>query len=267
MDSRTTAIDGLTMHYRVSTGPVPAGRPPVVLVHGQVVSSRYMVPLAERLAPDFRVYAPDLPGFGRSAKPARVLDIPLLADTLAAWMDAVGLERAALIGNSLGCQVLVEFGVRHGERAAGLVLQGPTPDPGARSYLRHIVRFFINGRHESSAELSPKMRAIMVEDYRAAGVRRAITTFRYMLHHRIEDRLPEVRPPTLVVRGTRDSIVPHAWARRVADLLPNGRLVEVAGAAHTMNFFAPERLARVVRPWLGLTPAVRRHPRSPRVVS
>src|SRR4051812_29858976 len=54
---------------RAATGRAPPGRPPVVLVHGLVISSRYMVPLARALAPDFPVYAPDLPGFGESGGP------------------------------------------------------------------------------------------------------------------------------------------------------------------------------------------------------
>jgi 2-hydroxy-6-oxonona-2,4-dienedioate hydrolase len=108
-------------------------RLPIVLCHGFGVSSRYMVPLAEALARDFRVYAPNLPGFGRSNRPADVLDIGGLAEALAAWMAALGLGPAALIGNSLGCQVIVEVALRHRERVACLVLQGPTPDrPRAR---------------------------------------------------------------------------------------------------------------------------------------
>ena len=133
LESRWIEVDGLRMHVRASTRPVPAARPPVVLVHGYGVAGRYMVPLAEHLAPDFHVHIPDLPGFGRSNKPAKVLAIPDLADALAAWMAEAGLGRAALVGNSLGCQILAEFALRHGERVACLVLQGPTADPAART--------------------------------------------------------------------------------------------------------------------------------------
>jgi pimeloyl-ACP methyl ester carboxylesterase len=61
----------------------------VVLVHGIGVSSRYMTPIAIELAATCKVYAPDLPGFGLSAKPSRILDVPALADALAAWMRAL----------------------------------------------------------------------------------------------------------------------------------------------------------------------------------
>ncbi len=59
------------MHARVSEDRSPEGRPAVILVHGLVVSSRYMVPTLRQLAPHYRVYAPDLPGFGKSTNPSR----------------------------------------------------------------------------------------------------------------------------------------------------------------------------------------------------
>jgi len=128
------------MHARVSVEPVPPGHIPVVLVHGLGMSSRHMLPIAEWLALDFPVYAPDLPGFGRSDKPRHALTIRELADALAAWMNAIGLKRAAFVGNSLGNEVIVEFALRHPERIERLVLQGLTPDPGARTAARQIAR-------------------------------------------------------------------------------------------------------------------------------
>src|SRR4028119_988264 len=91
-----TVVKGLRMHARVSEGRT-AGGPPVVLVHGLVVSGRYMVPLLEELARSPTVYAPDLPGFGRSEGPARALDVAGLADALATWMRAAGLSGGALV--------------------------------------------------------------------------------------------------------------------------------------------------------------------------
>lgn len=67
-----------------------------------------------------------------------------------------------------------------------------------------------------------------------------------MVRDRVEETLARVHVPTLVVRGERDAIVPRAWAREVAATLPRGRLTEVAGAPHAVNFAAPEALARLV---------------------
>src|SRR5436190_2195210 len=103
--SRWAVVGGLRMHACAATDAVDGLALPVVLVHGLVVSSRYMLPLAERLADHAHVYAPDLPGFGKSDHPERPLDIAGLADGLAAWMHVTGIPRAALIGNSMGCQV------------------------------------------------------------------------------------------------------------------------------------------------------------------
>jgi 2-hydroxy-6-oxonona-2,4-dienedioate hydrolase len=247
---RRIAVAGLRVHYRVSTRPVPAERPPVVLVHGYGMSSSYMVPLAEALACDFQVYAPDLPGFGGSEGPKRVLDVPELADALAAWMASLDIGLAVLIGNSLGCQILVELALRHGERVRCLLLQAPTPDPAARSARQQILRQALNLRHDTTA----RMGLIAVGDFLSAGPRRLLLTLRHLLRHPIEERLSQVRMPALVLRGTHDPVVPRAWARRAAHLLPQGRLIEVAGAAHIMNFHAPERFARIVRRYVGLGP-------------
>jgi pimeloyl-ACP methyl ester carboxylesterase len=75
-----------------------------------------------RLAPAFRVWAPDLPGFGDSDRPRRALDLAELADALAGWMDAVDLPRAALLGNSLGCQV-----IGHLANRGSVLVSGPGP--------------------------------------------------------------------------------------------------------------------------------------------
>lgn len=101
-----TDVNQLKMHSLVSVEPVPADAPVVVLVHGSGLSGRYMIPTARELTADFRVYVPDLPGFGDSGKPQKVLSVPELADWVADWMIAIGLPRGALLGNSFGCRSL-----------------------------------------------------------------------------------------------------------------------------------------------------------------
>src|SRR5438067_3935701 len=133
-------VNGLWHYARVSAIPPAADQPVVVLVHGLGLSSQSMVPLGEELQATYRVYAPDLPGFGKSEHPDRVLGLSQLADALAAWMDAAGIGHAHLIGNSLGCNVIVDFAARHAERAASAVLIGPPVDRQARSALRQIAR-------------------------------------------------------------------------------------------------------------------------------
>ena len=121
--------DGGTVYARAASHPPRDARPIVILVHGMVISSRYMVPTAERLAPICNVYAVDLPGYGKSYKPAKTLSLSELADALAEWMDAARISRADLVGNSFGCQIIAEFAVRHPERIDRLVLQALPSTP------------------------------------------------------------------------------------------------------------------------------------------
>jgi 2-hydroxy-6-oxonona-2,4-dienedioate hydrolase len=237
-------IDGLHMHARVSEG-APVGSPTIILVHGMVVSSRYMEPLARHLAPYAHVYVPDLPGYGRSEWPDHILELPELADALIRWMDKVGIERPHMIGNSLGCEIIVDLAVRYPDRIERAVLQGPTTDPRRRPALKTLGAWMVHNFREPSG-----MTKIMALDYWHAGLRRVIRTFTMSLEDPLEAKLPHVRVPTLVVRGARDVIVTQAWAEEVTRLLPDGRLVVIPGVMHTINFYHPLELTRVVMPFL-----------------
>lgn len=239
-----TVVDGVRMNVRVSDGTA-AGGPPVVLVHGLVVSGRYMVPTLERLAPFYPVYAPDLPGFGGSGKPARALDIGGLSDALAGWMREVGLGSAALVANSVGCQVIAELALCHPGLVERVVLQGPTIDPRGRNAPRQIGRLLLDTPREP-----PSLLAIEGLDLLRAGVGRSWRTFRYALEDPITEKLAGVRVPALVVRGSRDPISPQRWAEEVARLLPHGRLVVIPRAAHAANYSAPGGFVHAIRPFL-----------------
>lgn len=241
LESRWTEVGGLRVHARVSAGPAPPGAPTLVLVHGLVISSLYMVPTARRLAPFYRVLAPDLPGFGRSGKPREVLDVRGLADALGAWMDAEGIASAVLVGNSLGCQVIADLAARHAERAERIVMAGPTMDPHARNAPTQVGRWLLDWTMER-----PSLALAHARDYYRAGLRRALHTFRHALRDPVEEKLPLVQTPTLVVRGSRDPIVPRRWAEEAARLLPRGRYLEIPGP-HVVNYTAPLEFVRAVR--------------------
>jgi pimeloyl-ACP methyl ester carboxylesterase len=241
------------MHALVSAEPVPSDRPAVVLVHGLGVSSRYMIPIAEHLALDFPVYAPDLPGFGRSDKPPHALTIRELADALAAWVDAAELSRAILVGNSLGNEIIVELALRHPEKVERVVLQGLTPEPGARNAPQQVWRYMATNPFEQ-----PPLGWIAMSDYMICGIRRFVRTFRYMLQDRIEEKLPRVHVPALVVRGSHDQIVSQRWSEEATRLLPNARLVVIPGAGHAINFSYPAALQEAILPFLrGETATIR----------
>lgn len=256
-----TEIDGLPMYARVTPAAAPEA-PVVVLVHGLVVSSWYMAPTAIRLAPRYRALAPDLPGFGRSGTPPRALTVPELADALVDWMSACGIASAALVGNSLGCQVTADAAARYPERVERLVLLGPTMDAHARTPVQQTIRLFQDMLRESPTNPWKYARDIV-----RTGARRGLRTFRYGLDDRIEEKLPHIRVPALVVRGERDPICPLPWAEEVARCLPLGRLVTIPGGAHALNASAPDAFVRVLRPFLA--PMDARRPalpgRSPRL--
>ncbi len=246
LESRWTRIGTDCIHARVCVDLSPPNTLPVVLVHGVGVASRFMVPTAELLAPHHPVYAPDLPGFGESSKPRHALNLTELTDALAGWMRVVGLERVALLGNSVGCQIIADLALRYPDRIDRAVLQGPTVDPSGRTVRQQILRWLRNNRHER-----PSQALISAKAYWKCGMGRLIRTFRYALDDRIEEKLPQMYLPTLVVRGSLDTIVPQRWAEEVTRLLPEGRLVVLHGAPHTVVYNAAPELVRVALPFLG----------------
>jgi pimeloyl-ACP methyl ester carboxylesterase len=134
------------------------------------------MPLAAELAHRYPVRVVDLPGFGLSHEPGRVLELPELADWLADWLTVAGVAPAALLGNSFGCQVIVELAARYPGLVRCLVLVGPTMDATERSAARQVMRWLRDLRHEDLLQLP-----ILLRDVADAGPRRALRTFRIAL--------------------------------------------------------------------------------------
>jgi pimeloyl-ACP methyl ester carboxylesterase len=218
---------------------------PIVLVHGYGVSSRYLVPIARRLAAERPVYLPDLPGHGRSEDPGWTLTVPELASVLYEWMDAIDLDRVALLGNSMGCQIAVELAVRHPERIDRLILIGPTVDPQARTFLRQFPRFVRTAFAER-----PSLLFWVAWDYLRAGPGRIVREMDVAFGDRLEDKLGQISMPGLVLRGERDAIVPQRWAEEVARSLGAGRVEVIRGAGHALNYSAADELMRRIRLFL-----------------
>ena len=166
------------------------------------------------------------------------LPIPERAERLAAQLSG---RPALLVANSMGCQVAAELAARRPELVEALVLVGPTVDPSARSVRRHVGRFLGDAWYEP-----PSLTAIAVRDYLASGLLTVLRQARLALEHRIEDVLPQLEQPAVVVRGAHDWISPHEWGRKAAALLPRGRLVTVAGAAHAAHFSHPREVADAI---------------------
>jgi pimeloyl-ACP methyl ester carboxylesterase len=203
------------------------------------------MPVAARLAERHPVHVVDLPGFGLSGEPGRVLDVAEHADHVAAWLDAAGLAPVVVLGNSFGCQVAVDLAVRHPDRVHGLVLVGPTVDPAARTASRQILRWLRDTVREDPLQLP-----ILARDVRDAGLRRVAGTLAHAVRDPIERKLPLAEVPTLVTRGAREPIVPPAWAQAATRLLPRGELAIVPASPHNANYSAADQLAVLVLAFL-----------------
>ena len=237
---RRLEVFGLGLHV----GEMGEGEP-VVLVHGLGVSSRYFEALAGLLAEKRYVIAPDLPGWGRSERPSRVLGVEAAAEVLAELIRMCTVRTPALVANSLGCQVVIALAQRRPELVGRLVLIGPTVDPRYRSWARQSARLALDWVGEPRS-LWP----IVLGDYVRMGPRRLIATARAALNDRPECRLPGIRLPVLVLRGERDALTTLAWARKCALLAPEGRFVTVPQATHAAHFSHPWLVARLIESFL-----------------
>jgi pimeloyl-ACP methyl ester carboxylesterase len=216
-----------------------------VLVHGLGLSRRYMIPLAQTLARDFDVYAPDQPGFCGSDQPANVLDMAGLGGCRGA-MDAQ--QRSAQRGICRKLTGLPGHRPSRGaspELVAAAVLQGPTAPPDERSWFWQFVRWRQNGRYNPRS-----LDDVTWPEYRKAGYLRVLRTFQHSLDDKIEQQLPRITAPTLIVCGEHDPICPANWARGLARLPPRGRYAEIPGVAHTLCYTAPTELAEIIHRFL-----------------
>ncbi|MGQ0618113.1 MAG: alpha/beta fold hydrolase [Acidimicrobiia bacterium] len=226
-------------HVRVSGSP-PADGAPMVLVHG-MISSRYFIPTAQLLVRRHRLFVPDLPGFGSSPTSKSALTISGLTDALATCMTASGLDSALVVGHSVGTQVAVDLADRYPNLVERLVLVAPTFDPEARTIRQQYGRWLRNAIREPRS-----LNRLLAREALDLGVVRPIRVIRSALRDRMEDKLPGITLPVLVVRGELDPIGNKSWTEQVAALLPGARLVVLSGAPHTLPYSRPRELARVL---------------------
>ncbi len=250
LDIVWTVVNGTRIYARVSKSPGDPELLPVVLVHGLSASSRYMLPAARALASYCGVYVPDLPGFGYSQKPPRVLDLEGLADALAAWTLAMGIEHAVFIGNSLGCQKICNLALRHPDLVEAAVFLGPTMDPQASAW-REFFRLVKNLLFFEPLSFI----GVAALEFLHAGPWWAQRTYHYGLNDDVLGKYARMRVPVLVVRGEHDPITPVRWADELLGLLPQAEpLVTVPGTGHCLHHSAPEAFLDAVLPFLRALP-------------
>ncbi|MGW4891328.1 alpha/beta fold hydrolase [Kitasatospora sp. NPDC004240] len=236
-----------------------AGRPPVVLLHALTQDSSMWEPQRRALTRlGHRVLAPDQRGFGRTPLGDGEPGIDLLADDVVRLLDGEGLDRAAVIGSSMGGYVAMAVLRRHPDRvrALGLLASRATADsPVHRAHRERTAAYCVDGRGRAEllARLVPALTGRTTRTTRpavAARVRRTATasdpaSLAWALRA-IADRpcslavLREARVPAVVIAGAEDDLVHPDEMHAVADALPHGHLVVIPDAGHLPSLETPE---------------------------
>jgi pimeloyl-ACP methyl ester carboxylesterase len=235
----------------------------VICLHGLGATKASFFDTAAALtAAGHRVHVIDLPGFGSSSKPALApYSARWFADTVRGLMDRLGIERAHLVGNSMGGRVALEVALRHPERVSGLGLLAPAVAFVRRGYhplvrllrpefglLPHrfgratVARQFWSLFADSDL-VDPSVADVVVDEfqriYSSAGARLAfLAAARHMYLDRpfgrdgFYPRLAGLQAPSLFIWGTHDRIIPPAFSRHVAHWLPSAEQLILEGCGH-----------------------------------
>lgn len=223
------------------------GAPRLLLVHGIGMGHRTFDRFIEALLPHAEVIAVDLPGFGDSPEPQRALSMRGTAELLAEAVLDIGLDPVVAVGHSMGAQVVVELAAAHPGLVDRVVCFAPAVNAAERTVPRQALRML-----QDLFEGKPPIAiARGVIEYCKAGPRWFVKKLAPTLEHRIEDRLPEVRQPALVLCGSRDRVTPPEWCLAVARILPRGEFGVLHGPGHEAMIAQGDEAAECVLRWLG----------------
>ena len=250
----------------------PAGGAPLVLIHGWAISAYlWRHNIAALAGAGFRVHAVDLPGHGLSDAPLEKGSYTLdaLADDIAALMDALGLERAAVVGQSMGGRIAFELARRH--RVSRLALFGPVGF-GDISPARDLAPFLPNIPGSLAKLFVPRELVELVQrrvygkigwfterdvdEYWAptqspAVVQACLQMLREFDWRRLRpETLAQVTTPTLVVFGTLDGTVKPVNVASLVSALPHGRLEWIEGGGHVVMEEVPDAVNRLLLDFL-----------------
>ncbi|MFG1814482.1 alpha/beta fold hydrolase [Kribbella sp. NPDC049174] len=237
-------VQGRSIHYRRSLG---GSGLPIVHVHGFGISGTYLMPTARLLADDRVNVVPDLPGYGRSERRDHVLGIPALAEALVAMLDQLRVDRAVLVGNSMGCPIGLEVAHAMPDRVHRLVLVSPAGGLQNQPLRRGLGQLALDVVRES-----PRMIPVALPDYLRFGPLNGLRLFHELTRFPSLERLLHTPVPTLAVLGGRDPLMPSPRrVREVGQLMPDHvTVVQIEQAAHAINFSHPSELADVITCWL-----------------
>ncbi|MDX6670049.1 MAG: hypothetical protein QOI91_412 [Solirubrobacteraceae bacterium] len=255
---------------RISTLTMGEGRD-VLLIHGLGATKATFFEAAALLSRRYRIHAIDLPGFGSSSKPVTApYTAQWFAEHTLGAMDELGIERAHVVGNSLGGRVAIELGLRAPERVAGLGLLCPAVAFVKRS-LHPVVRLlrpelgllphrFARGTVQRQlldlfadpAALDPSVADIVVDEfqriYGSAGARLAFLSAARNVYldkpfgrDGFYPRLGELTRPALFVWTSHDRLIPAGFSRHVSEWLPDAEQIVIDACGHAPQVERPEQ--------------------------
>lgn len=224
----------------------------VVMVHGLGGSSNTWLPQRRMLARYFKVVCPDLHGSGRSPVAGEVSIGGYVSDILGV-MDGLGLEKAHLVGHSMGTIVCQHLAVSHADRVQSLVLIGPLaePPPPARKALGERAAL---ARDQGMVPIADALLAVSVSDHTRAHQPAACAMVRESLMRQDPEgyarscealaaaqaaAIERIRCPTLLLTGDEDLVGPPAKTRQMAERIPGARVLMFSATGHWTTIERP----------------------------
>lgn len=258
--------------------------PPLLFVHGLAGRWQNWLENIPHFAADRRVVAVDLPGFGASPTPSEEISIPGYARFLEGVCDALSIDAAAVVGNSMGGYVAAELAIAAPQRVERLMLvsaAGITAEHLQRDRIMTGGRVFAAvmtraaARHESLAR-RPGLRRVALELVVRHPDRLSVATAHELMEgsakpgflpaleaimaHRISERLPRIACPTYVVWGEDDRVIPVRDAKRFGELIPNVRVEVWPDTGHVAMIERPARFNALLEAFLSERPGDRPAP-------
>jgi pimeloyl-ACP methyl ester carboxylesterase len=251
--------------------------PPVILVHGLACSAEFWQYNVRPLSQQYRVYAPDLEGFGRSGKDVGKISLGYGAVFIANFMEALGIEPATLAGNSMGGVACAQFAVKYPSRLDKLILVDsagfgrelhpvfrllPVPVVGGVAFSFYqwlfpfVVRLNFPGPDSVDKEWIDGAAAMLrmpgVKENSLKIIKLGVDLWgqREDIFHDLHRQLRNMIAPTLIIWGSHDLAVPVSHAYNAQKLIPNSRVQIMEGCGHTPQVERPEEFNQLVLDFL-----------------
>jgi len=271
---------------RVSVMTMGQGRE-VLLIHGLGATKASFYDTAAALSQDgYRVHALDLPGFGSSSKPATgPYTARWFADTVVDLMDRLMIDRAHIVGNSMGGRVALEVALREPERVGALALLCPAVAFVKRGYhpivriarpelaflphkfRRAMVSSTFHGLFHDTDALDPYVSDVVIDEfqrlYASPSARFAFLSAARNIYldkpfgkHGFYPRLADLERPALFVWGSHDTLIPPGFKRHVAEWLPRAEQIVLDGCGHVPQVERPDQTNGLIRRFLAQSDAL-----------